>query len=174
MTKLSSIGDKYFVLLPRPLKSKNHIMGSDMCSANFMANRSVVPKYLALWTLHRDQMACNNPIYPQYLPQGHGHRPSPSRQNTYSIDWISKLPWNPQQTSKFKQLVHCSTTKTEFALLPLNLRFDKQSGINFPGEGEQCDTPVTGAHPLVPIFINGNHNPGLQLHRYCPWPPHDS
>ena len=71
------------------------------------------------------------------------------------------MPPPPQQPCKGKELVHCSTARTEATLLLLKLRFDNQPeppfqhpGINFPGEVEQCDPPIVGAHPLDPLFEN--------------------
>jgi len=78
----------------------------------------------------------------------------------------------PQQPCKGKELVHHSMARTESTLFLL--RFDNKPepsfqhpGINVPREAEQCDSPIIGAHPLVPFLENGDHHPGLPLHRYC-------
>ncbi len=40
----------------------------------------------------------------------------------------------------------------------------QQPAINFPREAEQCDTPIIGAHPPVPLFNKGNtYREGLGL-----------
>lgn len=43
-----------------------------------------------------------------------------------------------------------------------------------PISGEQVLENQEGAQPKVPLFENGNHNPGLPLYRYCSQPPHDT
>ncbi|XP_040908617.1 NACHT, LRR and PYD domains-containing protein 14-like, partial [Toxotes jaculatrix] len=41
-------------------------------------------------------------------------------------------------------------------------------GIDFPREVEDCDPPIVGAHPPVPLLEKRNHHPCLPLQRYCP------
>jgi len=105
------------------------------------------------------------PVPPTGFPGGHGHKPSPSPQSTCRLDGQTPMP-PPPQPCKGKQLVHCSTARTESTLFLQMLMFDNQPeppfqhpGINFPGEAVQCDTPIIGEHTPVPLFENGDHHP---------------
>lgn len=60
----------------------------------------------------------------------------------------------------------------ETVLLFLDLMYKIRSSLrsntysmSFPREAEQCDTPITGAHPLIPLLGNGNHLSSLP---FCP------
>jgi len=55
------------------------------------------------------------------------------------VDWLGKLPGPLEYSYEGKVLVHSSTTRTESALLVLNLRFDQRSEPTFqyPGDIEE-------------------------------------
>ena len=59
------------------------------------------------------------------------------QQSVWSVVWDSNLP----------------------ALFILNLRFNyrpnsplQYPGVDFPREAEECDPPIVGTHPPVPLF----------------------
>ena len=65
-----------------------------------------------------------------------------------------------------KELFHCSTNRIESVLVLLNPFLDsllehplQHSAITLPRQDEQCDIPVSGAHPPVPIAENVSHHP---------------
>uniref|UniRef100_A0A3Q4BCA2 SCAN box domain-containing protein n=1 Tax=Mola mola TaxID=94237 RepID=A0A3Q4BCA2_MOLML len=41
-------------------------------------------------------------------------------------------------------------------------------GIDLPREAEECDPPVVGTHPLVPLHEKGHHHTCLPLQRHSP------
>lgn len=67
-----------------------------------------------------------------------------------------KLPVRPQQARECKELVHRSMARVKTALLFTNLGFDNRLKPpfshpgNVPSEAVSYDTPVIGAHLLVP------------------------
>lgn len=74
---------------------------------------------------------------------------------------------------RLPELVQCSTTsgfsvppKSEVRL-QMNSLF-QNTGIHFPRKAVECDPSVVGAHPLVPLLKEGNHqyrgNSTLQKH----------
>ncbi|XP_066536336.1 uncharacterized protein xcl32a.1 [Hoplias malabaricus] len=44
--------------------------------------------------------------------------------------------------------------------------------IDLTGEAVECDPPIVGTHPLIPLLKQGNHHPSLPVQRYCPQCPH--
>ena len=75
------------------------------------------------------------------------------------VNWLGKLPWTFEHPAEGIELVQCSTARTKTALFLLDPRFDyrpnsplQYPGIDFPGEAEDCDPPIVGTHPPVPLF----------------------
>ncbi|MEQ2317134.1 hypothetical protein AMECASPLE_039664, partial [Ameca splendens] len=73
------------------------------------------------------------------------------------------------------ELVQCFTAGTKTTLLLLKQMFDYQldSPLQHPGvcltrEGEECDPPIVGTHPPVPLLVKGEHHTGLPVQRHCP------
>ncbi|KAL7870853.1 hypothetical protein SRHO_G00083500 [Serrasalmus rhombeus] len=94
------------------------------------------------------------------------------------VDWLGKLPCTLQNPGEGEELVQCSTTRAEPALLLLNPGFDYKPDsllqypcIDLTREAEECDSPVVGTHPPVPLFKKRHHHTSLpiQWHRpRCP------
>lgn len=100
---------------------------------------------------------------------------TPISQNSCSTPQKFQLHSSPQNTVDTCR-AHRTSKLTQHqdgtVLLFLNLRYGIRSSLHsstysmsFPREAEQCDTPITGAHPLIPLLGNGNNLSGLL---FCP------
>ena len=72
------------------------------------------------------------------------------------VHWLGKFPCSLQALEGL-ELVQCSTTRMEPTQFLLNLKLDNWSHsflqhpcIDLTREAEECDSPETGKHPLVP------------------------
>lgn len=75
------------------------------------------------------------------------------------------------------ELVQCSMSRTEPALLLLNPRLDyrcfpplQHPGVDLTRVGEECNPTIIRAHPPLPLLKKRNHHPVCQS-RQCPWLP---
>ncbi len=94
------------------------------------------------------------------------------------MDWWGELPRTLEHPSEGIELVQCSTARTKTALFLLNPRFYHRPdspllypGIDFSGKAEECDPPIVGTHPPVPLLKKGDHHPFCPVQRHCPRPP---
>ncbi len=96
------------------------------------------------------------------------------------VDWSGKLPRILEHPSEGIELVQFSRARTKTALFLLNQklyhRLDaplQYPGIDFSGEAEECDPPIVGTHPPVPLLKKGDHHPFCPVQKHCPRPPRD-
>ncbi|TWW54348.1 hypothetical protein D4764_0154740 [Takifugu flavidus] len=78
------------------------------------------------------------------------------------VDWLGKLPCTLEDPAEGVELVNYSTPRTKPTLLLLNLR-----------EAEECDPPIVGTHPSVPLLKKRDYHPGLPIQWHRPRCPRD-
>ena len=91
------------------------------------------------------------------------------------VDWLGKLPCTLKDPAEGVELVQCSTAWMKTTFLLLNPRFDyptdpplQHPRIDLTRKAEECDPPIVGTHPPVPLLKKRDHHPSLPIQRHCP------
>lgn len=109
-------------------------------------------KMLALSPSHSSSAAGTTP---NLLSISHSVHPSLYEQNP---EILRLLHLGQELSPQQEGIIHHFQTFTNLMQVPF-----QHPGVNFPSESEQCDTPVIGAHPMVPFREDGNRHPSLLL-----------
>ena len=91
------------------------------------------------------------------------------------VDCLDKPPCSLQDPCKGTELVQSSGLRTHIVRpesdVQYRLDFSSTPALTLLRATEECDSPINGAHPSVPLLEEKNHHLSLPIQRHCPQCP---